>query len=70
MKVSINEDGKMTVTAECPTEAYALRQWWYSFDKGGNMQSDPRTLPSALGVDWESWAIRTRPYERDPDLAP
>lgn len=34
MKVEINVNGLLSLTAETPTEAYALRKWWKDFQQG------------------------------------
>ncbi len=32
MRAEIDENGKLTVTAETPTERFALSQWWEDFN--------------------------------------
>ena len=33
MRAQIDEDGKLSITPETPTEHYALAQWWKEYMK-------------------------------------
>jgi hypothetical protein len=48
MKAEIKESGMLVVTADSPTEQYALKQWSKNYDKGD--------MTSSLALNYESHA--------------
>lgn len=57
MIATVDEAGTLTVRPETPIEAYALKQWWNSYDRGQKMimpgseiKLGPQPTPSTFRI--------------------